>query len=156
MTLNGESKSTAIISYYIQNTFPLYFWLEGSFTDFLYQFKNTTICLLWNLCSYTSLSLLLIFHQTSGILHISLLCLLNEIVKSHMINLSYFPFWSHYILPYFCLTVSVDANYIYPPIFKVLEFYNTPTKTILYRNKLHCHSSENQTRKWVLLEVSVE
>lgn len=58
--------------------------------------------------------------------------------------------------PLFLPYNSVDANYIYPSIFKVLKFHNTPMKTILYRNKLHCHSSENQTRKWVLLEISVE
>lgn len=57
-------------------------------------------------------------------------------------NLPYFPICSYYILPSFCPTTSVDANYMHPPIFKVLEFHNTPMKTIFYRNKLHCHSNE--------------
>lgn len=64
-----------------------------------------------------------------------LLCLLNEIFSSHMLNLPSFPICTC-ILPDFYPTTSVDANYIYPSIYKVLKFHNTPMKAILYRNKI--------------------
>lgn len=47
-----------------------------------------------------------------------------------MLNLPSFPICTHYILPDFCPTMSVDANYIHPSSYKVLKFCNTPMKAI--------------------------